>query len=71
MRGRRVPFVPGWDCHGLPIEAEVLRELKGREASALEIRELCAAHVRVVLQQSYFQYNRHASLSLTLRKPYS
>lgn len=57
MRGRRVPFVPGWDCHGLPIEAEVLRELKGRPASALEIRELCAAHVAdyVGQQKEHFQ----------------
>jgi len=27
MRGYRCPFVPGWDCHGLPIEHRLLREL--------------------------------------------
>ena len=27
MSGRRAPFVPGWDCHGLPIEFKVMKEL--------------------------------------------
>jgi len=26
LRGFRTPYVPGWDCHGLPIEQKVLRE---------------------------------------------
>ncbi|MGZ5473239.1 MAG: class I tRNA ligase family protein, partial [Thermoanaerobaculia bacterium] len=30
MRDFRVPFVPGWDCHGLPIELEVLKALGDR-----------------------------------------
>jgi isoleucyl-tRNA synthetase len=28
MSGKNVPFTPGWDCHGLPIEQIVLKELK-------------------------------------------
>ena len=28
MRGRRAPYVPGWDCHGLPIEHALMKELK-------------------------------------------
>jgi isoleucyl-tRNA synthetase len=28
MRGFRAPFVPGWDCHGLPIEQKVAVELR-------------------------------------------
>jgi isoleucyl-tRNA synthetase len=28
MSGNYVPFTPGWDCHGLPIESLVLKELK-------------------------------------------
>src|SRR5664280_642386 len=31
MLGYDVPFVPGWDCHGLPIEQKVDRELGGRK----------------------------------------
>ncbi len=28
MRGYRTPYVPGWDCHGLPIEQKVSKEIK-------------------------------------------
>ena len=43
MAGFNVPFVPGWDCHGLPIEINVDRELGKRKASlsALERRQKC------------------------------
>lgn len=41
MRGSKVHFVPGWDCHGLPIETKVLSELgvDAQSLSAMEIRE--------------------------------
>nr|WP_287129376.1 isoleucine--tRNA ligase [Candidatus Cyanaurora vandensis] len=35
LRGRRVNYVPGWDCHGLPIELKVLQNLKTAERQAL------------------------------------
>ncbi len=28
LTGRKTPYVPGWDCHGLPIEAALLKEKK-------------------------------------------
>ena len=28
LRGFRAPYVPGWDCHGLPIEFKVMQELR-------------------------------------------
>ena len=30
MAGFRSPYVPGWDCHGLPIETKVEKELGGK-----------------------------------------
>ena len=36
MRGFRTPFVPGWDCHGLPIEQKVARRAKGGEPAGLD-----------------------------------
>ncbi len=30
MMGYRTPFVPGWDCHGMPIEHQVSRDLGAR-----------------------------------------
>jgi isoleucyl-tRNA synthetase len=43
MAGFDAPFVPGWDCHGLPIEIKVDGELGPRKAhmSAAQIRNAC------------------------------
>lgn len=40
MRGYRVHYVPGWDCHGLPIELKALSELEeSQHLPAMEIRK--------------------------------
>jgi len=39
LRGRQVHYVPGWDCHGLPIELKALGELEPSGLSALQIRQ--------------------------------
>src|SRR5258708_14657660 len=44
MLGKRAPYVPGWDCHGLPIEYKVVKE--SRELSPLEVRKRCEAFAR-------------------------
>ncbi len=43
MQGFSSPYVPGWDCHGLPIEHQVLKNLgpKKETMSKAEIRKLC------------------------------
>jgi isoleucyl-tRNA synthetase len=43
MAGFDSPYVPGWDCHGLPIEIKVDSDLGARKAqmSALEVRRAC------------------------------
>jgi isoleucyl-tRNA synthetase len=45
LRGFRTPYVPGWDCHGLPIEQKVTRELReaNKQVSTPELRRLCDA----------------------------
>src|SRR5260370_3166302 len=46
MLGFRTPFVPGWDCHGMPIEDKGSRDLAGnkpRTTPKLERRKLCRA----------------------------
>ncbi|BCL34905.1 isoleucine--tRNA ligase [Nostoc sp. MS1] len=35
LKGRKVRYVPGWDCHGLPIELKVLQNLKSAERQNL------------------------------------
>jgi isoleucyl-tRNA synthetase len=55
MAGFRAPFVPGWDCHGLPIELQVEKEVgrrKKAEMPTVEVRQLCHAYaMRFVEQQ--------------------
>jgi isoleucyl-tRNA synthetase len=43
MAGYRAPYIPGWDCHGLPIETKVEKELGGKtsKVSAAEFRRFC------------------------------
>ena len=44
MQGYEVPYVPGWDCHGLPIENKVENMVGGdkfRQLPTEKIRELC------------------------------
>ncbi|MFN3870033.1 MAG: isoleucine--tRNA ligase [Aquificaceae bacterium] len=56
-----VEFVPGWDCHGLPIEQQVEKELKGKKKSKEEIgkvafRKLCRDYAKrfVEIQKEEF-----------------
>src|SRR5690242_8053781 len=43
MQGYDSPYVPGWDCHGLPIEIKVDSQLGGKKAgmTAAQIRAAC------------------------------
>lgn len=44
MAGFRAPYIPGWDCHGLPIEFAVVKDSSGLEPA--EIRTRCEAFAR-------------------------
>lgn len=43
MSGYRCPYVPGWDCHGLPIELNVDKELgpKKKDIPKISFRSAC------------------------------
>ncbi len=60
LRGFRAPYVPGWDCHGLPIEQKVARELRdsNRQASTSELRQLCDAFSEVWIAKQKEQFKR-------------
>jgi len=59
LAGFNAPFVPGWDCHGLPIEINVDKELGPRKAGmpVVEIRRACRrfAEKFVALQRTDFE----------------
>lgn len=40
LRGRPVSFVPGWDCHGLPIEHKAAAKLAAADAPATKVQPL-------------------------------
>ncbi len=58
MAGFNAPYLPGWDCHGLPIEINVDKELGPRKAqmSPAEIRQACRRYAEkyVELQRRDF-----------------
>ncbi len=46
LQGRKVCYIPGWDCHGLPIELKVLQKLKSsvrRELTPISLRQKAKA----------------------------
>lgn len=59
MSGFDAVYVPGWDCHGLPIEHQVDRELGPRKASLtlVEIRRHCRAYAErfIEIQRNEFK----------------
>ena len=56
MLGKRAPYVPGWDCHGLPIEYKVVKESRG--LSPLEVRKKCEAFARKYIDIQREQFKR-------------
>ncbi|PMP77807.1 MAG: isoleucine--tRNA ligase [Sulfurihydrogenibium sp.] len=62
MKGKDAPFVPGWDCHGLPIEQQVEKQLKEKkirkeDLSKSEFRKLCREYAKnfVEIQKEEFK----------------
>lgn len=59
MSGFDVPYIPGWDCHGLPIEHKVMQELgdKAREMESIQVRRKCKSYAEkfVKLQSGQMQ----------------
>jgi isoleucyl-tRNA synthetase len=59
MAGHYAPYVPGWDCHGLPIETQVEKELGGKgTVSAPEFRKLCREFANRYVEQHKRDFKR-------------
>jgi len=60
MAGYDSEYVPGWDCHGLPVEHEVDKSLgkKKSELSTLEIRRLCRAYAEKFINIQREEFKR-------------
>ncbi|PMP67247.1 MAG: isoleucine--tRNA ligase [Thermodesulfobacterium geofontis] len=60
MLGYKVPFIPGWDCHGLPIELKVEQELnvKRGELPPLVIRDACRKYAEKYINIQREEFKR-------------
>ncbi len=79
LRGKSAPYIPGWDCHGLPIEFKVTTEMRkagNTAADAATIRQACDAYARKFIDIQRAQFQRLGVLGdwehpyLTLNKEY-
>ena len=60
MSGHRAAFIPGWDCHGLPIEHKVSKNLgaKRKELSDAQVRDLCRKEALTWVDRQKGQFQR-------------
>jgi isoleucyl-tRNA synthetase len=59
MAGHYAPYVPGWDCHGLPIETQVEKELGGKgKVPPAEFRKLCREFAARYVEQHKKDFKR-------------
>src|SRR5215813_947941 len=60
MAGFDAPYVPGWDCHGLPIEIKVDKELGGKklQMAPLAVRAACRKYAQKYLDLQRGQFKR-------------
>ncbi len=78
LMGKRAEFRPGWDCHGLPIEQQVEKELgpKAKEMDAAAFRSHCEKHALKFVDVMRTEFKRLGCLGrwddpyLTLSKDY-
>ncbi|HXI73693.1 MAG TPA: isoleucine--tRNA ligase [Verrucomicrobiae bacterium] len=79
LRGLDAPYIPGWDCHGLPIEFKVSQDMRkagDTSADAATIRKACEIYARKYIDLQRTQFKRLGVLGdwenpyLTLNKEY-
>jgi isoleucyl-tRNA synthetase len=60
MAGFDAPYVPGWDCHGLPIEIKVDQMLGGKklQMAAVDVRAECRKYAEKFLDLQRSQFKR-------------
>lgn len=60
MKGFRAPFIPGWDCHGLPIEHALLKELNATKDTVdlQDFRQKARAYAETQIDVQRTQFTR-------------
>jgi isoleucyl-tRNA synthetase len=78
MAGFNAPYVPGWDCHGLPIEHNVDKKLgkKKKEMTDVQVRQECRAYAAKFVDIQRDEFKRFGVIGeweepyLTMNYPY-
>ncbi len=77
MQGFDAPYVPGWDCHGMPIEHKVVAQLsEEKSADRLVVRKACRSYAEKFVAHQKAQFQRLGVLGdwdhpyLTMDKSY-
>src|SRR5438270_3283963 len=72
MAGFDAPYIPGWDCHGLPIEIKVDQKLGGKklQMKPIDVRRECGKYAQKYLDLQREQFKRIGILG-RFDKPYS
>lgn len=60
LAGFDTPYVPGWDCHGLPIELNVEKSLQetGKKVTPKEFRSLCRDYAQSQMERQRASFKR-------------
>lgn len=62
LKGKQVHYVPGWDCHGLPIELKVLQAMKSEERQKLtpiSLRQKAADFAQEAVKKQSESFQRY------------
>ena len=69
LRGKSAPYIPGWDCHGLPIEFKVTSEMRSATRSTTIVRTTMTrrsrseiAHTRETLRYPRSVYSMYRAV---------
>src|SRR6185503_10963685 len=57
LAGFDAPYVPGWDCHGMPIEAQI-EKMHGKNLSTAETQRLCRAFATEQIERQRTDFKR-------------
>ncbi|GAX16043.1 isoleucyl-tRNA synthetase [Fistulifera solaris] len=72
LNGKQVHYIPGWDCHGLPIELKVLQTMSSKERSGLTpvtLRQKAAAFAKETVEKQSVAFQRFGIYG-DFEKPY-
>lgn len=65
LKGKQVHYVPGWDCHGLPIELKVLQKMKSKDRQKLtpiKLRKKAAEFAKATVEKQSASFQRYGVL---------